>query len=76
MVADLQVELTAASKISSETTGVVPVLAANGRRPGALTPAEAIAYMQQLSLQLKDWKRGASLGADGVGSRSKFGMLG
>jgi general secretion pathway protein A len=68
---DLKVELSAAAKVISDTIGVAPVPAANGSRPGALTPAEAIAYMQQLSLQLKDWKRGSSLASDGVGSRSK-----
>jgi len=73
--ADLKLEVAAASKISSDTIGVAPVAAANGNRPGALTPAEAIAYMQQLSLQLKDWKRGSSLASDGPGSRSKPGML-
>ncbi|MFZ0955751.1 MAG: hypothetical protein WAN60_05375, partial [Candidatus Sulfotelmatobacter sp.] len=74
--ADLQVEVTAASKISGDTIGMAPVPAANGNRPGALTPAEAIAYMRQLSLQLKDWKRGSSLASDGLGSGSKSGMLG
>jgi general secretion pathway protein A len=73
--ADLNVAITAASKVSSDTIGVAPVPAANGGRPGALTPAEAIAYLQHLSLQLKDWKRGSSLASDGVRSRSKPGML-
>ena len=73
--ADLNVAITAASKISSDTIGVAPVPAAIGSRSGALTPAEAIAYMQHLSLQLKDWKRGSSLASDGVRSRSKPGML-
>jgi hypothetical protein len=73
--ADLKVELTAAAKISNEIIGVTPARAANGGRPGALTPAEAIAYMQQLSSQLKDWKRGSSLASDGAGSRSKPAML-
>jgi hypothetical protein len=54
---------------------VAPVPAANGSRPGALTPAEAIAYMQQVALQLKDWKRGSSLASDGLASRIKPGML-
>ena len=73
--ADLNIGVGAASNTSSDTIAVAPVLAASGSRPGALTPAEAIAYMQQLSLQLKDWKRGSSLASDGVGSRSKSGML-
>jgi len=77
--ADLKIEVTAASappvKISNEMIGVAPARAANGGRPGALTPAEAIAYMQQLSSQLKDWKRGSSLASDGAGSRSKPAML-
>jgi len=77
--ADLKVEVTAASapavRISGEITGVAPVPAANGSRPGALTPAEAIAYMQQVALQLKDWKRGSSLASDGLASRIKPGML-
>jgi general secretion pathway protein A len=78
--ADLKVEVTAASapvlKISSDAIGVAPMPAVNSSCLGALTPAEAIAYMQHLSLQLKNWKRGSSLAADGVGSRSKPGMLG
>jgi general secretion pathway protein A len=76
--ADLKVELTAASApaaIGGEITGVAPVPAVNGSRPGALTPAEAIAYMQHLSLQLKDWKRSGSLTSDGLGSRIKSSML-
>jgi general secretion pathway protein A len=77
--ADLKVEVTAASapavRISGEIIGLAPVPAANGSRPGALTPAEAIAYMQQVALQLKDWKRGSSLASDGLASRIKPGML-
>jgi len=77
--ADLKVEVTAASapavRISGEIIGVAPVPAANGSHPGALTPAEAIAYMQQVALQLKDWKRGSSLASDGLASRIKPGML-
>jgi general secretion pathway protein A len=69
-----KVEVTTASKINSDTIGVALTPAANGRS-GALTPAEAIAYMQQLSLQLKDWKRGSSGASDGLGLRSKPGML-
>jgi general secretion pathway protein A len=73
--ADLKVEVTAASRIGSGIIGVAPVRAEKGSRPGRLTPAEAVAYMQQLSLQLKDWKRGSSLASGGLGSKSKPGML-
>ncbi len=73
--ADLKVGLGAASNTSSDTIAVAPAPAANGSRPGALTPAEAIAYMQHLSLQLKDWKRSGSLTSDGLGSGIKSGML-
>jgi hypothetical protein len=72
---DLKIGVGAVSRISSDAIERVPVPRANGGRPGALTPAEAIAYMQQLSLQLKDWKRGSSLASDGVGARNKPGML-
>ncbi|HLW85879.1 MAG TPA: AAA family ATPase [Candidatus Sulfotelmatobacter sp.] len=47
----------------------------NGRRPDALTPAEAMAYMQQLSLQLRDWKRRPGFAGDPSGARSKPGLL-
>ena len=73
--ADLKVGLGAASNTGSDTIAVAPAPAANGSRPGALTPAEAIAYMQHLSLQLKDWKRSGSLTSDGLGSGIKSGML-
>jgi type II secretory pathway predicted ATPase ExeA len=56
----------------ARTAAVTP---ANGSRPDALTPAEAIAYMQQLSLRLKDWKHGASFAGDGSGSSPKSGLL-
>jgi hypothetical protein len=72
---DLEEEMvTAASKVAGDGR-VAPVSPTNGNRPDALTPAEAIAYMQQLSLQLKDWKRGSRLASEGAGSRIKNGTL-
>jgi len=64
-----------ASTIAGMTARTVAVPPANGSRPDALTPAEAIAYMQQLSLRLKDWKHGASFAGDGSGSSPKPGLL-
>ncbi len=63
------------SKIVGDTARPASVTPANGSRPDALTPAAAIAYMQQLSLRLKDWKHGASFAKDGSGSSSKPGLL-
>ncbi len=70
-----KVEVTGVSKIGSEAPAMTPIPAGNHERPGALTPAEAIAYMKQVSLQLKGWKRGSSLGTDSLGARIKPGML-
>ena len=70
-----KIEVTGASKIRSEAIPLTPIPTGNGERPEALTAAEAIAYMQQLSRQLKGWKRGSTLGADSLGGRIKPGML-
>jgi general secretion pathway protein A len=64
------------SKTTGGTAGTTSVNPANGsRRPDALTPAEAMAYMQQLSLRLKGWKHNSSLAKDGSGSGPKPGLL-
>jgi general secretion pathway protein A len=70
-----KIEVTGASKIRSEAIPLTPIPTGNGERPEALTAAEAIAYMQQLSRQLKGWKRGSTLGADSLRGRIKPGML-
>ena len=70
--ADLKIEGPAAARKGSDIIGVARMPAANGSRPGALTTAEAIAYMQQLSLQLKGRK---GLAVDGSSSGINTGML-
>jgi hypothetical protein len=74
--ANSMAEITGASKIGSEAVATTAIPEGNHERTGALTPAEAIAYMQQLSLQLRGWKRGSSLGAEVLGARLKPGILG
>lgn len=54
-----------------DTRGIASVSTANGNDPGRLTPVEAIAYMQQLSLRLKGWKQGSGLAAGGADARTK-----
>ena len=72
--ANSMAEIAGGSTISGDMCGIASIPPGSQERPGALTPAEAIAYIQQLSLQLKGWKRGSSL-ADGLGARIKPGML-
>ena len=74
--ANSMAEITSASKIGGEAVAMTAIPERNIERTGALTPAEAIAYMQQLSLQLKGSKRGSSLGAESLAARIKPGMLG
>src|SRR5580704_4421473 len=73
--ANSMAEITSASKIGSEAVALTAIPEGNQECTGALTPAEAIAYMQQLSLQLKGSKRGSSLGAESLAARIKPGML-
>jgi general secretion pathway protein A len=75
VAADAMAEITGVSDLGREVSAISAIQAGNHERPGALTPAEAIAYMQQLSLQLKGWKRGSSSGADSLSARIKPGML-
>jgi hypothetical protein len=63
------------SKTAGGAAGTASVTPANGSRPDALTPAEAMAYMQQLSLRLKGWKHNSSFAKDGSGSSPKPGLL-
>ena len=73
--ANSMAEITDASKIGSEAVAMTAIAEGNYERTGALTPAEAIAYMQQLSLRLKGSKRGSSLGAESLAARIKPGMV-
>jgi general secretion pathway protein A len=75
VVASSMAKITGAAKIGSEAVAMTAIPEGNHERTGALTPAEAIAYMQQLSLHLKGWKRGSSLGAESLGARIKPGIL-
>jgi general secretion pathway protein A len=63
------------AKIGGDMPIVASVSLDNGNGSGRLTPAEAIAYMQQVSLQLKGVKQRSSLVTGGAEARTTPGLL-